>query len=80
MKPSFAICLIVAGAFLVSVPVLADFLERGQIASVLKSTSDRQISVSLGPSMSGDYRTGCYVLGAGMIAVAVVFSFKRATQ
>ena len=78
MKPSLAICQIVVGAFLIFVPALADFLERGQVASVLKDTPERQVSVSLGPSMSSDYRTSCWAVGAGMIAIAVGISIKRA--
>jgi hypothetical protein len=78
MKTAVAITLIIAGSFLIGVPVLSDFLQRAQVASLL---IHREVSgISLSPTLGDGYRFGCWAAGAAMIAAAIVLSSRKATR
>lgn len=72
MKTPVAITLIITGGFLVLAPIISDYLQRAQVAAALGKPG--VASVSLEPTLSGDYRLGCWVAGSGMVAAAVLFS------
>ncbi len=75
MKASIAISLIIAGSLLIAAPILADYLYRAQIVEAMRGAASTQ--VTLGQTLSEAYRFGCWVVGALMIAAAVLASRTR---
>jgi hypothetical protein len=72
MKTPVAITLIIVGGMLVAAPIVSDYLERAQIAAVMGKPGVS--SVNLQPTLSSEYRLGCWILGSAMVAAAILFS------
>lgn len=60
------------GALLIMAPIVSDHLQRSQVAAALATPGVQ--SVSLEPTLGGDYRFGCWLVGSLMVASAVLFS------
>jgi hypothetical protein len=76
MKSPVAVALIVCGALLVCAPPLSDHMTTSQmlIAQQTIAASERPMPGINLPTMSTEYRFGCFVLGAAMIIIAVIGS------
>lgn len=72
MKTPVAVTLIIVGGILILGPLLADHSARAQIVAVM--TEQKLTSVSLNPTLSSEYRFGCWFAGSVMIAAAVFLS------
>jgi len=72
MKTPVAITLIIMGGLLVAAPIISDYLQRAQVAAALGKPGVE--SVNLQPTLSSDYRLGCWIVGSAMVAAAVLFS------
>lgn len=72
MKTAVAITLIISGAFLIAVPAIADHFYRAQVAKVLVEREAG--SISLSPTMTGNYRFGCWLTGTAMAVAAIALS------
>jgi hypothetical protein len=78
MKASIAITLIITGALLIGAPILADHLQRAQLAEILRNDNAQQ--VNLGTQMSEMYRFGCWMVGSLMVGAAIISSRERRPQ
>lgn len=73
MKTPVAVALIVMGGMMILAPAIADHFARAQLAEVMATRDISTVTLTPYP-MNSLYRFGCWVLGAGMIAVAVFTS------
>ena len=76
MKTPVAITLIITGSLLIAAPIIADFVERAQVAAALGKPG--VTSVNLQPTLSSEYRFGCWFVGCAMILAATLAS-RRAS-
>jgi hypothetical protein len=79
MKASIAVALIIAGAFVVALPPLADAWHSYMLMRLMEHANGPS-SVNLAGAMPDLYRAGCWLLGAGMIGVAVIASATSAAM
>jgi hypothetical protein len=76
MRHEVAIALIACGTLLALAPPFSDYLVRRQVAEVIVSRTDfNNVSFNV-EAMSSEYRFGCWILGATMISIGVVTSFR----
>ena len=81
MKTPVAITLILIGGLLVAAPIFSDYFERQQLAAAISKPNVNE--VRLGPTLSTEYRFGCWFLGGVMVFSAVIlstFAGKRTGQ
>jgi hypothetical protein len=71
MKPIVAVTLIIGGIFVVALPPLADAWRTWMFTRLMEHGAH---SVIIEGDMPNLYRFGCWLLGAAMIAVAVIAS------
>ena len=70
MRSAIGVCLIVFGTVIVSLPAISD-LARNYFAMQLMSPEGFH-NISIGGTMSAEYRFGCWILGACMIATSAI--------
>ena len=73
MRSDFLIALLICGTLIVALPPISDQMDN-QTRVALLSRPNAQPSDAYVEGMSSDYRVGCYLLGAVMIATAVIGS------
>ena len=77
MKPLLAIVLVAAGLILFLTPALQDLLNQSYHARLMQLSEFRGNQViQFKGEFSFIYRGACYVFGIGLIAVAVVGSYR----
>jgi hypothetical protein len=75
MKTPVAVTLIIMGALLIMVPVQADYMHQRNLVEVM---NEREfMTVTLGGSMTTEYRFGCWATGSAMIAIAILRSLVK---
>ena len=73
MKTPVAVALIVVGGFLILGPAVFDHLARAQLVTAM--TAQKLTSINLEPApMTSVYRFGWWLVGAVMVAAAVILS------
>ena len=77
MKTAVAVTLIIAGVVLVAIPPLSDAWRTLMLTRLIEQGAR---SINMEGRLEGLYRFGCFVLGAFMIGVGVVASFKPSTE
>jgi hypothetical protein len=75
MKPAIAICLIVAGVFLVALPAISDAGVRADMVLLLQKPGVS--NVNIGGIMDPFYRFGCYVAGVVFVGIAIRYSITK---
>jgi hypothetical protein len=78
VKSPVAVALIVCGALLVCAPPLSDHMLTSQMLvaqQTIAASATPMPGINL-PSMSNEYRFGCFALGTVMILVAVAKSWS----
>ncbi len=71
MRSAVAVTLIIAGAILIAIPPLSDYLMQLNVVSLLRDGGH----VNLTGQMSDVYRFGCWLTGSLMIGIAIKGSF-----
>jgi hypothetical protein len=76
MKTPVAVALIITGGFLIAAPLVSDYLQRKQVTAALAAAAGIPgvTSVNLQPTLSAEYRFGCWFIGSAMIAAAIASS------
>jgi len=77
MKPHVAVTLILSGVLVVAIPALWGAWYAYMISIILIRQPGTSVTF---PDMPQLYQFGCWFLGAGMIATAVLSSLGRNTQ
>jgi hypothetical protein len=76
MRHEVAIALIICGTLLALAPPASDHFTNRLIAQLMAEQPD-VISFSLNSKpMSSNYRFGCWALGAAMVGIGIIGSFK----
>ncbi len=70
MRSAIGVCLIIFGTIIVSLPAISD-LSRNYFAMQMMSPEGFH-NISIGGAMSSEYRFGCWILGACMIATSAI--------
>ena len=77
MKTAVAVTLIIAGVVVVAIPPLSDAWRTLMLTRLMEQGAT---SVNLEGRLEDPYRFGCWLLGAVMIGVGVVASFKPSSE
>lgn len=78
MKTPVTITIIIVGGLILVAPLVADYLERAQVAEAMARPG--VTSVNLRPTLSEEYRLGCWLVGGAMIAAAILFSARGGSE
>lgn len=76
MRYKIWLALIICGTIIVLAPPLSDYLANHRISEILIERKDfNSVNFGLSP-MSGEYRFGCWALGAAMILVGTIGGWR----
>lgn len=78
MKTPVTITIIIVGGLILVAPLLSDHFQRAQIVAAMERPG--VTSVQLQPTLSEEYRFGCWFVGGAMIAAAIVFSIRGGSE
>ena len=78
MRSDFTMALLICGTLIVALPPISDQMHNQDIKELLSRSETG--SVYLEGRMSTEYRIACYLLGAGMIAAAVIGTLRAGSR